>query len=124
MRFLGQRQMTINHSTVTSTSMILTSGPLAPQIPRGMQVGLDVCLHMPSYTRGTLSLRDLPFLQWAASKMLHQPSRLLSVSTKMRANQGKEQSEFLCSWHPWQECTGWMLGTQDGLTLLVETSLR
>ena len=48
MRFLGQRQMTINHSTVTSTSMILTSGPLAPQTPWGMQVGLDVCLHMPS----------------------------------------------------------------------------
>lgn len=56
--------------------------------------------------------------------MLHQPSRLLSVSSKMRAKQGKEQSEFLCSWHPWQECAGWTLGTQDGLTLLVETSLR
>ena len=34
--------MTINHSTVTSTSMTLTSEPLASEIPWGMQVGLDV----------------------------------------------------------------------------------
>lgn len=56
--------------------------------------------------------------------MLHQPSKRLSVSTKLRTNQGKGQSEFLCSWYSWQECNGWILGTQDGLTLLAETSLR